>query len=751
VLCSPNKETGEIEFGSPHQHSFPRGNGANRALSNSPRAPRSHQSSTFGNAEITSSDEVPPPPPTSTPPRSPNDLPPTTTRLKATQQRWLAELPGSNEQNWKRQAQDLQMKVDEQNLTIASLRNQVAMWKERAESLRMRVKPSPQNSLPSGTRVVGSQNLNNNSRKRTGIINKSESSSPGRNEYSDESQKNQRLVILPNTSTSRLKSNKFSREPYGLQKKSAVDWRKSSHPPSRPDVSITNHKQETLSIGALPSRPNEIGPREVVQVNTSAPWNPQQSDRKQQRKDWTPGGASGSSVKWEPSAQQKGCSAPDRENRTNNPYRSVDLTATTSRPEHIIVIDSPSNNESPRGYETKSSYETTRRSTLKSRIKCGKGHDMEVVDVAYDNWKKSVDCAKCSATKLEKFRRFVWCSQCLYHLCTKCMYRERAANRQKAGENRGRQEPNPEDVLTAERFEAFVSRPVNGVCLYYQNSSKKHQQHTTADGYELLKRLVWETRTLLKVNTTVLMEQRKTASILLQQGKQIYYKYWFIKSRSTSWSQEEYTHPGFQRWYLHSESIPRFTATWSMLEGALAAGAIGLPINNAQRVASIGGGPGFELIACNLFFRQHWPSASSHLTCLDLCPTWGRYVNKLGYRFERWDVRSGRLLDLLGLKKGELDYVLLSSVVASLRDEEMVELLSSLLLHDQVRAVLVSARDLNSRTCEKVRALGIEVVSLLDQVQDSSERQLALVVSRTGPPRETRDCLFPGKPVEKHK
>jgi len=215
VLCSPNKETGEIEFGSPHQHSFPRGNSANRALSNSPRAPRSHQSSTFGNAEITSSDEVPPPPPTSTPPRSPNDLP-TTTRLKATQQRWLAGPPGSNEQNWKRQAQDLQMKVDEQNLTIASLRNQVAMWKERAESLRMRIKPSPQNSLPSGTRVAGSQNLNNNSRKRTGIISTSESSSPGRNEYSDESQKNQRLVILPSTSTSRLKSNKFSREPYGL-------------------------------------------------------------------------------------------------------------------------------------------------------------------------------------------------------------------------------------------------------------------------------------------------------------------------------------------------------------------------------------------------------------------------------------------------------------------------------------------------------------------------------------------------------
>merc|ERR1719357_485920 len=117
------------------------------------------------------------------------------------------------------------------------------------------------------------------------------------------------------------------------------------------------------------------------------------------------------------------------------------------------------------------------------------------------------------------------------------MYRERAANRQKAGENRGRQEPNPEDVLTAERFGEFIGTPVNGVCLYYKNSGKKHQQRTTTDGYNLLKELVWETRILLKVNTTVLMEQRKTTLILLQQGKQIYYKYWFIKSRSTSWSQ----------------------------------------------------------------------------------------------------------------------------------------------------------------------------------------------------------------------
>jgi hypothetical protein len=764
VLCDPdNNATRELNHISSLRRTSVRGNNANRTpstSSSSPLAPRSHQSSTFGNAEHSSCDEIPPPPPTSTPPRSPlNDLL-TPARSTSSQQCWSSGRTGSNELSWKHQAQDLQKKIEDQNKVIAQLRLEVCMWKERAESYRERSEPSRQKSLSSGSRSLGPQSLSANSRNWTlkaGLCNTSspETTTSTRNEYSDESQKSQRLVIVPTSLNPRCKSNKFSSnnqrtvshlsmEPYGANKKSKDDWRRPSLPPSRSDVSVgAKHELETLSIRALPSRLKEIGSREVTQV--TAPWRSLKPDRNQHRTDLTLGSASGSSVAYKPSFQKERADT-DRENRTNNPYRNIDV-ASTSRPDHIIVTAAPSSTSSscsPR-------YETTRRSTLKSRIKCGKGHDMEVVDVAYDQWKGSVDCAKCSATKLEKSRRFVWCSQCLYHLCTKCMYRERAANRQRAGENRGRLEPNPLDVLTAERFAAFISQPVNGVCRYYQNSGRKYQQHTSADGYELLMELVLATTSLLKVNAKLLGEQHRSMSSLLQHGKQIYYKNWFIRSRSTTWSQDEYSHPGFQRWFLHSESIPRFTTTWSMLEGAMATGVIGLPINNSLRVASIGGGPGFELIASKLFFRQHWPDATVHQTCLDLCPTWGRYVTELGYRFEQWNLFNGRLLELLGLNKGELDYVILSSVVASLRDEQIVDLLSALLHDDRVRAVLVSEKDLTSKTCDKVRAKHIEVVSLLDKAQDSSERQLAFVVSRPGPPRETRDCTFPGNTVEKHK
>jgi len=141
-------------------------------------------------------------------------------------------------------------------------------------------------------------------------------------------------------------------------------------------------------------------------------------------------------------------------NHRSVPFRkaSLDITLSTSRP---LPLKPPIDNSEVRieavkatnpyyqkatksilgfkrsvgKYSTSSFIESTGRSTLISRIKCGKGHDMEVIDVARDKWKASIDCAKCQAKELEKLRRFVCCRLCLYYLCTKCMYLERALNR----------------------------------------------------------------------------------------------------------------------------------------------------------------------------------------------------------------------------------------------------------------------------------------------------------------------------------
>jgi len=230
----------------------------------------------------------------------------------------------------------------------------------------------------------------------------------------------------------------------------------------------------------------------------------------------------------------------------------------------------------------------------------------------------------------------------------------------------------------------------------------------------------------------------------LSRKREQLYKNFGLRSISPTWSQDEYGHVGFQRWFLHSEAVPRCTTTWSLLEGATATGVIALSNNNSLRIASIGGGPGFELIACQLFFRRCWPNSNLSLTCLDLCKSWGRYVTALGYRFEQWDLKSGKLLELLELERGQLDYVILSSVTACLSVMQIVGLLVDLLTDEGVRAVLVSSRVIAKGICEAARKRGIFAIWLNDQAQNSNDRQLAFMIcSPTVPSSRARECIFP--------
>lgn len=262
-------------------------------------------------------------------------------------------------------------------------------------------------------------------------------------------------------------------------------------------------------------------------------------------------------------------------------------------------------------FSASSSVESTGCSPLISRIKCGKGHSMEVIDVARDKWKASVDCAKCQAKELEKLRRFVSCRSCFYYLCTKCMYLERAVNR-KSGmcrapailENPRAKNVNLIKSVSPERFVALISEPVNGVCHYLQTNVSKYLLRTGVDGWKLLEQLILYTTRLLNVNNIALKELPERTSSLLQRGQQIYQNNSVNGSRNPVRFPDDCTHCGFHRWFIDSESIPRFTKTWSMLEGAIATGVIVPSTNNLCRIACIGGGPGFEQIACKLFFKR---------------------------------------------------------------------------------------------------------------------------------------------------
>lgn len=107
-----------------------------------------------------------------------------------------------------------------------------------------------------------------------------------------------------------------------------------------------------------------------------------------------------------------------------------------------------------------------------------------------------------------------------------------------------------------------------------------------------------------------------------------------LRTKGFTWSQEEYSHHGFQRWYLHFKSFQRFTETWAILERSLSAGVLDLT-KRYLKVASIGGGPGFELLAFKLFFHRHSHHTKLKLASLDLCESWRPYVEAQGYRFEQ--------------------------------------------------------------------------------------------------------------------
>lgn len=105
---------------------------------------------------------------------------------------------------------------------------------------------------------------------------------------------------------------------------------------------------------------------------------------------------------------------------------------------------------------------------------------------------------------------------------------------------------------------------------------------------------------------------------ILSEGKQIYSEKKHLIAGvpgqpKVTWSQDEYAHPGMQLMYLKLKSFQRFTETWAMLERSARLGLFEMHRQQQSsqsqsiksvRVISIGGGPGYELIAFERFFRR---------------------------------------------------------------------------------------------------------------------------------------------------
>mmetsp|Transcript_13977 Transcript_13977/g.50866 ORF Transcript_13977/g.50866 Transcript_13977/m.50866 type:complete len:407 (-) Transcript_13977:729-1949(-) len=249
-------------------------------------------------------------------------------------------------------------------------------------------------------------------------------------------------------------------------------------------------------------------------------------------------------------------------------------------------------------------------------------------------------------------------------------------------------------------------------------------------GMVLLVGLLKETTKLLTSLRTALGAR---ASQILDEGRNIYAEKRYMTKESVTWSQEEYKHPGLQFEYLCFKSLQRFTETWAMLQRAQHWGLFDTTLMSGKRrvrVASIGGGPGFELLAFQRFFEFYYPNYQLELISLDVEESWRKHVEGLGLRFEQWDVKDGAA-KLEDKCRGAVQFAIISYVFYHyMSNNECYDWLANWLLRDDESvvkgpdALFVSSRQFGLQPqVENMRRRGVRVQKLMEQAT-TDDRQL---------------------------
>ena len=165
-------------------------------------------------------------------------------------------------------------------------------------------------------------------------------------------------------------------------------------------------------------------------------------------------------------------------------------------------------------------------------------------------------------------------------------------------------------------------------CEYFQDRNKRWPFHCDDDGFELLSRLlVAATPVVAATQAKIEAAHGPGADNIVAEGQQIYAKKPNMGQEDVTWSQREYGHLGLQKEYLRYKSVQRLTEAWACLQRARNSGVFasltegpGMEDGDRQtlRWASLGGGPGFELLAVRWFFERHYPAYDLDLVSLDL-------------------------------------------------------------------------------------------------------------------------------------
>lgn len=348
------------------------------------------------------------------------------------------------------------------------------------------------------------------------------------------------------------------------------------------------------------------------------------------------------------------------------------------------------------------------------------------------------------------------------------------------------------------------------ICIYYQDREKRYPFYTDERGYQLLHRLLEANYELLRMNHRLIgesalafqLENPGIASkdevleggeiscdnyvdakdVIIRIGRGLYAHKPTLRTKGVTWSTEEYSHPGLARMYLRMKSIQRFTEIWCLLERSAALGVfdeifdnkgkIGSVVGEDEaggpviRIAAVGGGPGYELLATKLFFEERMPNSGVQLelTCMDICPAWRHYAEALGFTFVEYDINNEdgiNPLQAMGLARGELHFCIVSCVMIYVTNDHVMNMFHNLVLNDGVKAVLVSERGERTLACTMMEELGGKVIRLIDQSDGMDERQ-AIWCSQEFADEQLKTChpdyeahqsesVFPNVPYCEHK
>ena len=308
----------------------------------------------------------------------------------------------------------------------------------------------------------------------------------------------------------------------------------------------------------------------------------------------------------------------------------------------------------------------------------------------------------------------------------------------------------------------------SGVCTYFQDRRRKWPFTTSARGKELLEALVAANASLRERNSSLLAAAGEPSRVAAE-GERLYVEKPTLRGdANVTWSYDEYGHPGLQLYYLKLKSWQRFTETYALLERAHRRGLFDAPLPTGRplRIAALGGGPGYELLAAQRFFADvvGMGAADLELINTDIQPTWREYSEALGFRFAVHDITASKLEETCGVAVDEIDYVLVSYVciyVAKVRGDATHEATCDewkRLLDGGVRAMLVSERSEETAACEMMEARGVPVERLIEQSLGKDERQSVFLSPRVALPKprpsreaDAAELTFTNVPFEEHK